>query len=224
MICYKLIMLNFNKKNAMKKWFMILLVLPCLVFGQNDIFDTKCVMVSKRIKPKFLDVYESSTNVFYNSSNSTKYITEYKNHYRLFDFTKKEIFNFTKLIVNGKVVYNTLGIDAMRYDYNEFDINKVTVEKLSENKYLVKTFPKLKSKKTNLEIIFTLKKSNYPLTQIRFLDLSPSIHEKIYTGLLENLDTKNYQWEIAEVNYRNGYEFIEKIENCQQTNLKLVFQ
>ncbi len=116
------------------------------------------------------------------------------------------------------------GIEAMRLDYSEFEIKRVSVEKISDNKFLVKSFSNIKTKRSNLEVVFTLKKSPIPMTRVRFLDLSPTIHQKIYDKLLVNLDNPNYQWEKAEVDYRNGYKFIDEVSNCQSTNMRLRFE
>lgn len=206
--------------------FLFLTVLTFFCFSEASAqfdFNLKCTIKSNRIKPKDNLIRESS-NIYYNSENPDIYIVEKKGFYRLFHNGTKEIYQFLKSNVNGKSVLATAGIEAMRLDYSEFEIKRVSVEKISNNKFLVKSFSNIKTKRSNLEVVFTLKKSPIPMTRVRFLDLSPTIHQKIYDELLVNLDNPNYQWEKAEVDYKNGYKFIYEVSNCQSTNMRLRFE
>lgn len=107
----------------------------------------------------------------------------------------------------------------------EREIVKIIVKKIEENKYSIKTFYKLKTKRSNLEIIFTLKKSDYALVQFHFLDMSIIIHDQIYEALLNELKGNiNYQIEKIALDYKNGYKFNFEIKNCENVNWKINIQ
>jgi hypothetical protein len=106
---------------------------------------------------------------------------------------------------------------------DELIIAKITAERLSENKYLIKSFKKENSKKTNLELIVNLMPFEADLMYFYFLDVSHNIQIKLMKALKDQLGG-NYNYYISDysINYRNGVKrhlFIEKIEPI---NLKVM--
>ncbi|OVE54402.1 hypothetical protein B0E34_19120 [Chryseobacterium mucoviscidosis] len=102
-------------------------------------------------------------------------------------------------------------------------INNIIVEKLDENKYLIKCFENEKSEKSNLELTLILKPKNVDLIRFYFLDLSNNIHQKIISKLKEKLNGDyNYVIENYIVDYKNGFLRQYKIDKVEKINLKII--
>lgn len=94
---------------------------------------------------------------------------------------------------------------------------------MGNNTYLVKAYSDDFYKKNNLEIKFELVKSDYPLVQIRFLDLTKNIHDKIYQSLISKLPDENYQLEKVYYDYKNGVVMTDNFHKCENINLTFDF-
>ncbi len=60
------------------------------------------------------------------------------------------------------------------------------------------------------------------MPNIRFMDLTPNIHSKIYTALLSKLDSKNYRIVDVITDYRNGVIMHDDFSKCEKVNLKFL--
>ena len=130
----------------MKKLLSFLLIfLSTFFFSQEYTFD-----YSVKINHKSLTTNDNEIDSFlfyYNNSNQTS-LYNYKNgDLSLFDFVNKKKY-FLKELKN-----NTIQFDKI-YDFSnqkdEITINKIQADKISHNKYLIKTFENEKSKSPNL--------------------------------------------------------------------------
>lgn len=205
----------------MKRFVVILLVLPCLVFAQEYFFDLKCTSEDVRVKPRDKKLSSSFSFLLLSSKNSNVYAFQRKNNDLIIeDYNSLESLHIGKL--HNQFIVNS--VNEIKYDYREFTIEKGDVSKIDDLTYLIKTFPTKKSRKSNLEVLFKLRKSNFPLVKIQFMDLSPMIHEDVYNYLLKELENLNYQIESAFVDYRNGYKFNFKWSQCDKVNLKFNFK
>lgn len=97
------------------------------------------------------------------------------------------------------------------------EIQKTIVEKTGENHYIISTYEKIKKKRPNLVLEITLVESDFPLLEIRFMDLTHNIHNKIYDALLKKLPHKNYQIKSVKTNYKNGVIMLDEFD-CSNEN------
>ncbi len=201
-----------------------LILFSVFATAQSYDFNMKCVENSVRLKPKIGNENSWRSYIYFNTSHNKYYLTESTNGSRILqDNELKEVFQLS-LIKSTNPYYALSNHRKLDFGYSEREIEKVTSEKVGENEYLVKVFPNQKAKRSNLEVKFKLKKSESPLVQIRFMDLSPSIHQKIYESLLESIKNENFWIEKAEVDYRNGYKFLFDFSQCEENKLNLRFE
>ena len=201
--------------------FCLLILIP-FTFGnaQQYEFDRKCVIQSFRIKPKIGDENNWKRSLYLSTVNSGYYMSKLNDRaYRITDNEKESVVDIV-YVPGNKSEYQTTGGRPIDYSYSEFDIKRTSVQRTDDQQVLVKTFSGENSKRTNLEVNFRLIKSQSPLIQIRFMDLSPKIHNAVYAALLSGLEDPNYRIERAEVNYRNGYRFVFDFTSCEAASIK----
>ncbi|MBW8360393.1 MAG: hypothetical protein K0M63_11405 [Weeksellaceae bacterium] len=199
-----------------------LLSLIPFTFGnaQQYEFDRQCVIQSFRIKPKIGDENNWKRSLYLSTGNSGYYMSKLNDGgYKITDNERQSVVNIV-FVPGSKSEYQTTGGRPIDYSYSEFEIKRTTVSRTDDAHILVKAFTRENSKRTNLEVNFRLIKSQSPLVQIRFMDLSPKIHNAVYSALLKGLESPNYRIERAEVNYRNGYRFVFDFSSCEATSIK----
>lgn len=212
----------------MKKSFLLIFCLISgFVFSQEYHFDYKCYNIETQLKGNYKG--DKRTNiVYFNSEN--KNITAYdyffskepKRSFLLYDYNAGNLFSYS---INQNSKFSSLNLEQI-YPItiypDEKEIGRVDVERLSENEFLIKTFKSLKSRKSNLELKISLEKSSYSLPEIRFMDLTPNIHSKIYTALLSKLDSENYRIVDVVIDYKNGAIMHDDFSKCEKINLKIL--
>lgn len=193
-----------------------------IIFAQEYKFIEKCDVFKEWIAPSkmeyryFLYRGDKSPLIYMTENDKTYRITDRKNDLR-------QLFTIDKISDTLKMqnFYTTL---IVPHDPERI-IKNIIVKNIGENKFSIKTYQKLKARKSNLEIIFTLKKSDYALVQYHFLDMSIIIQDQIYEALLKELSgNTNFQIETIDLDYRNGYRFHYNISKCVKTNWEINIQ
>ena len=203
------------------KFFLTLLFLLnwIIIFAQEYKFIEKCEILPSIIKSSKT---EYSNFLYRGDKSPLVYMTEVDKTYQIKDRINNLRHFFNLNVHADTLIMQNYTTSAIIAHNPEREIKKSIVKKIGENTYSIKTYPRLKAKRSNLEIIFTLKKSDFALVQIHFLDLSTIIQDQIYKELLEELDGNiNYQIEKIDLDYKNGYQFIYEIKNCQKVNWKI---
>lgn len=198
----------------------ILFILSLISFYS---FNAQSYVFDYRIEIGTTPELVNKTFYFLNSKDRTYKILLFDNLGSLWDSKEKKnrryYFEYSKK--NNESRYeSTETLEFVPQD--ERSISKITVEKVDENKYLIKTFKNKRSKETNLELTVNLKPFEADLIRFYLLDLSYNINTKIIAALKEQLGG-NYNYYISDciVNYRNGVVrefFAEKVESI---NLKI---
>lgn len=60
------------------------------------------------------------------------------------------------------------------------------------------------------------------MPEIRFMDLTPNIHSKIYNALLLKLDSPNYRIVNVTTDYKNRVIMHDDFSKCEKINLKFL--
>lgn len=212
----------------MKKNFLLLFCfISGLVFSQEYHFDYRCYNVETKLKGNYKG--NKRTNIIYfNSENKDIIAYDYffsqkpERSFVLSDYNAGNLFSYS---INQNSDFSSLNLKQI-YPItiypDEIEIGRVDVERLSENEFLIKAFKSLKSRKSNLELKILVEKSNYSLPEIRFMDLTPNIHSKIYTALLSKLDSENYRIVDVITDYKNGVIMHDDFSKCEKVNLKIL--
>lgn len=171
------------------------------------------------------DKIEYDTGIYINSKNEDYKLYHYQNdEIRLFDYKIKCTFYFQQELVKDKKIFKFIDKGCFSGVSNERKINRIEITELSNNIYLIRTFPSERSKKANLELKVVLEKSDEDLLCLYKLDLSNNIHQKILTSLRDKLislkgDSK-YIIKEFERNYKNGYgSFTTVLSNIEKINM-----
>ncbi|WP_312391991.1 hypothetical protein [Chryseobacterium sp.] len=162
----------------------------------------------------------------FNSKNPNYILYLYPgNHGQISDYEKNiaRRFNyFTDL--NNKTTYQFTQHLRFR-PTDEIKINNIVVEKIGENKYSIKCYPRKKSKNVNLELEVHLKPYSEDFIKFYYLDLSQNIHEKLTNSLKEKLNGNyNYIIDHYTVDYKNGAISTDTLEKIEKINLKIAPQ
>ena len=210
----------------MKKKFVFLLFL-LIIFNfyksQKYNFTTYCSINEVQLKDD-LNRQSRKIQVYYNLNNSNYIAYLYpKQNLILYDFNEQKIKFFDADYLKKHNILKLISESTIRKYRDEIDINKISVDDLGNNTYLVKAYSDDFYKKNNLEIKFELVKSDYPLVQIRFLDLTKNIHDKIYQSLISKLPDENYQLEKVYYDYKNGVVMTDNFHKCENINLTFDF-
>ena len=206
----------------MKKLLTFLLIfLSTFFFSQEYRFDNQCEILEKQIKGIYPNLPPRKNLFFYNSQDSNFIAYNFRpNEILLFDYKLNSLKNFEIKNNDQIMVFNLIRENNFRNFKDEILIKKISIDKLGDDLYMIKTFSREKSKNPNLEIKIKLKKSDNPLIRIHFMDLTENIHDLIYDELLKQLPNKNFQIENIYLDYHNGVIFEEMISNCKPINLK----
>lgn len=211
------------KKNLL----LIFCFISCLVFSQEYHFDYKCYDNETQIEGSYKE--NRRTNIIYfNSQNKDLMAYDYYfsqqplRSFLLYNYETNNLFSYS---INQKSEFlslNLINSFPIKVYQDEIKIVRVDVEEVSENTWMIKAFPSQKSKKSKLELKVVLGKSDFPIPRIRFMDLSPNIHKKIYDALLSKLDSPNYRIVSVITDYKNGVIMNDDFSRCEKINLKIL--
>ncbi len=184
----------------------LVLLFSLFVFSQEFIFDYSVKINYKSIKPKSNNI---DRFIFYYNNSNENTLYNYKNgDLSLFDFVNKKKY-FLKELKN-----NTIQFDKI-YDFSnqkdEITINKIQADKISHNKYLIKTFENEKSKSPNLILNINIEENENITPKLYLLDLSRNIHHKILLELQKTVGKNNFLVKSIEIDYKNGYKSFQKV-------------
>lgn len=218
----------FHKLFIMKKFFLLLFCfISSLAFSQEYHFDYKCYGIETQLKARYKG-NERTNIIYFNSQNKDILAYDYSFSHELtrivwlYDYVNNYFFSFT---INQKSEFSSLNLRnsfPIKIYSDEIKVERVDVEEVSENIWIIKAFPSQKSKKSNLELKVVLKKSDFPMPRIRFMDLSPNIHNKIYDALFLKLNSLNYRIVDVVYDYKNGVIMHEDFSKCEKINLKIL--
>lgn len=206
----------------MKKILILFSILVAIsLFSQSYHVDTQCEILETQIKgghqkktePRIISIFYSLKD---NSFVAEKYT---QSEIYLYDFEIKAVFGFNAVYYQNKTTLKFINVNYNNIDKDEINIKKITVDNLGDDNYLIKTYSREKAKKPNLEVKFKLKKSDYPLVKFRFLDMSRTIHDKIYDALLSKLPNPNFQIESVYSDYKKSYIGKHEVSKCQNVDL-----
>ncbi|PVV50795.1 hypothetical protein [Chryseobacterium sp. HMWF035] len=205
----------------MKKILLLLIFSVSYINAQTYSFDYKIVFSSYNEKNK-----KNETNMSYvlNTQNPFYHMQMFNNKNGVLHDYKEKIcdMHFFRFYNQDKIKYKFTNSETY-ITKDEKIINKIIVEKLDENKYIIKCFENEKSEKPNLELTLILKPENVDLIRFYFLDLSNNIHQKIISKLKEKLNGDyNYVIENYIVDYKNGFLRQYKIDKVEKINLKII--
>lgn len=211
----------------MKKYPFLVLFFVVFASAQTYEFDYKCYNPEKQTRGNYKGV--KRTNIIYLSSKESDIIAydysfskEPKRSFYFYDF-KNNFFSYYTL--NNESDLSSLKFvnsDSIRVFDDEKLIERVTVNKISENVFVLKAFPNEKTKRANLELKIVVEKNDFPMRRIRFMDLTLNIHDKIYDALLNELGSKDYRIIDVITDYKNGVIMHDDFSKCEKVNLKFV--
>ena len=187
------------------------------IFSQEYQFDTSFVINSKRISPSEMLF---KTTVRMNSLDRNYVLFEYSdNTVIVFDDKKNVNCNFEKISKNDGISYQLKKcFDRKENTNNEIEFQKISVYKVADNTYLLETFKNKNSKKSNFLIKLKLRPADKDMLVLH-LDMNKSIRDRLLNELKSYLDSSNYFIESAEIDNKNGYYFIDKMENLKDDKL-----
>jgi len=114
-----------------------------------------------------------------------------------------------------------LQTSQLEINNDEVEVEDIDVEEVSENVFVIKAST-LQKKNSTLELKIVVEKSDFPMPEIRFMDLTPNIHSKIYNALLLKLDSPNYRIINVTTDYKNGVIMNDDLSKCEKINLKFL--
>lgn len=202
----------------MKKLLTTLILLSFItIFSQEYHFDEKCVSTSTRIRPKIGKENSWKSFIYLNSMNNGYYMNQTLDGSMSYivDNEINEVLSM-KYIKSNVPYYSLQKRLKTQFEFGEKKIEKVVVEKIGDDEYLVRCFSRESSNSSNLEVKFKLINSKLPLVEIRFMDLSNLIHKIVYNSLKEKIDFKNFRILYSEVDYKNGYKFLYEFNQCEK--------
>jgi hypothetical protein len=209
-----------------KKFLLLFCFISNFAFSQYS-FDYKCYNLETQLKGNYKG--NKRTNIIYfNSQNKDLMAYDYYfsqqplRSFLLYNYETNNLFSYS---INHKSEFlslNLINSFPIKIYPDEIKIEQVDVEEISENIWIIKAFPSQKRKKPNLELKVVLEKSNFPMPKIRFMDLTPNIHSKIYNALLLKLDSPNYRIVNVTTDYKNSVIMNNDFSRCEKINLKFL--
>lgn len=198
-----------------------------IVFSQEYHFDYKCYDNETQLKGAYKG--EKRTNIIYFNSEDKDIIAydyffsqQSTRSFLLYDYKLNVLFSYSISYDSKFSTLNFIQKIPLKVYPDERKIERLDVEKLKDNVYLISTFPSEKSKKSNLELKITVEKSDFPMPRIRFMDLTPNIHSKIYNALLSKLDSPKYRLVDAITDNKKGVIMHDDFSKCEKINLKFI--
>ncbi len=214
----------------MKKYFLLLFCfISGFTFSQEYHFDYKCYDSETQLKGSYKG--DNRTNlIYFNSKNPDIMAYDYfflqppRRSFLLYDYKLGVLNSYSIDLDSNLSSLNHVQHYPIKTYSDEIEIKKVDVEKISENKFLIKAFKTFQSKQSNLELEILVEKTSYSMPKIRFMDLTLNIHSKIYTALLSQLDSENYRIVDVITNYKNGVIMHDDLSKCEKINLKFLME
>lgn len=197
-----------------------------IVFSQEYHFDYKCYDLETQLKGNYKG--NKRTNIIYFNSQNKNFIAydysfsrEPKRSFFLYDYKRKSLSSYS---INKKSEFpslNFLETSQLKINRDELEVASIDVEEINENVFVIKaSTPERKS--LTLELKIVVEKSNFPMPEFRFMDLTDNIHSKIYNALLLKLDSSNYRIVDVVTDYRNGVIMHDDLSKCEKINLKFI--
>lgn len=196
-------------------------------FSQEYHFDYKCYDNETQLKGSYKG--NKRTNIIYfNSENEDVMAYDYffsqqpTRSFLLDDYKLNMMFSYSISHDSKFSTLNYIQMFPIKIYPDERKIERVNVEKLEENLFLIRTFSSQNFKKPNLELKVLIEKSEYSMPKIQFMDLTPNIHSKIYEALLSKLDSPKYRIVDVVTNYKNRVIMHNDLSKCEKINLKFL--
>ncbi len=210
-----------------KKFLLLFCFVSSFVFSQEYHFDYKCYNFETQLKGSYKG--NKRTNIIYfNSINKDIIGYDYffsnqpNRSFLLYDFKLSNLYSYS---INQESKFSSLKLDQIypiKIYSDEIIIGRAEATKLSENTFLIKTFKSLKNGKSNLELKILVEKTSYPMPKVKFMDLTPNIHSKVYDALLSKLDSEYYRIVEVTTDYKNDVIMHDDFSKCEKINLKIL--
>lgn len=192
---------------------LVFLILSLFAFSQEYHFDTSFVINTKRLSS---NEELGKTKVRINSLDRSYIFYEYPdNTIVVFDDKKNLNCFYEKVNINNEVSYQLKNCTKRKkIKSNEIEFEKITVSKIADDIYVLETFKNKNSKISN----FTLKLKLKPVDKdmlVLHLDMNKSIRDRLLNELKSYLNSSNYFIVSAEIDNKNGYYFIDTMNNLK---------
>ena len=100
---------------------------------------------------------------------------------------------------------------AYIHQKDEMQINIISVDKISDNNFLIKTYKNRNSETPNLILKINIEENENITPKLYLLDLSRNIHHKILLELQKTVGKNNFLIKSIEIDYRNGYKSFQEV-------------
>ena len=191
----------------MKKLLSFLLIfLSTFFFSQEYTFD-----YSVKINHKSLTTNDNEIDNFlfyYNNSNQNSLYNYNNGDLSLFDFDNKKKYVLKEL--KDKTIQFSKMYDLSNQK-DEMQINIISVDKISDNNFLIKTYKNRNSETPNLILKINIEENENITPKLYLLDLSRNIHHKILLELQKTVGKNNFLIKSFEIDYRNGYKSFQEV-------------
>ena len=191
----------------MKKLLSFLLIfLSTFFFSQEYTFD-----YSVKINHKSLTTNDNEIDsfLFYYSNSNQNSLYNYNNgDLSLFDFDNKKKYDLKEL--KDKTIQFSKMYDLSNQK-DEMQINIISVDKISDNNFLIKTYKIRNSETPNLILKINIEENENITPKLYLLDLSRNIHHKILLELQKTVGKNNFLIKSIEIDYRNGYKSFQEV-------------
>lgn len=201
--------------------------LSIFCFSQEYHFHYKCYDNETQLKGTYKGTKRTNI-IYFNSENKDVIAYDYffsqqpTRSFYLYDFRRNIFSSYSINLDSNFSSLNLIRSVPIKTYADEIKVERVTVEESAKNVYLIKAFPSQKSKKSNLELKILIEESDFQMPRIRFMDLSPNIHFKIYEALLSKLDSPKYRIVDVVTNYKNRVIMHDDLSKCEKINLKFL--
>ncbi|MCW3169501.1 hypothetical protein OMO38_13310 [Chryseobacterium sp. 09-1422] len=194
--------------------------------SQEYHFDYKCYENETQLKGSYKG-QKRTTLVYFNSQNKSfiaydySFSGEIKRRFFLRDNYRGKLSSYS---INKKSEFLSLKfleVSTLNKYRDEIEVENIEVENIIKNVFIIKAST-IDKKNSTLELIIKVEKSNFPMPEIRFMDLTDNIHSKIYKALLLHLDSPNYRIVDVVTDYKNGVIMYDDFSNCEKINVKFL--
>lgn len=165
-------------------------------------------------KSQFLISSENQNHIMYQYQNKTAKIFDNENN-KFIELHHKTEFD--------KNIYQF--ISSQKLTGSHFIIDNITVEKIGENKYLIKCFRSFENIKQVIKITVKLKPWDKDLIRFYYSDLGGDVDKRLISSLKEKLNG-NYHYIIEShtIDYKNGFKMTNSIKEIEKIKLQIAFQ
>ena len=192
----------------------LVLLFSLFVFSQEFIFDYSVKINYKSIKPKSNNI---DRFIFYYNNSNENTLYNYKNgDLSLFDFDNKKKYVLKEL--KDKTIQFSKMYDLSNQK-DEMQINIISVDKISDNNFLIKTYKNRNSETPNLILKINIEENENITPKLYLLDLSRNIHHKILLELQKTVGKNNFLIKSIEI-LREGSEYLYKFSKKLVSKVK----